>query len=197
MNADYSRPERSETFIQFSSRLCSYLNKWLTMAKVEKSFEAVCDFMARDQFLEACSRELFVHLKPKAFENLDAMAKEADLFAEARWGVFSCVNNGQRDHDNKGAAHSEPESKPSGKPEIKCGICGKGHLTISVIKIPIENKRIVRKSLVEIAEVRVITLITAMSMSKERRLNLKKANRVEVVVIHVVAVEVFFLLWSW
>ena len=115
----YSRPERSETFIQFSSRLCSYLNKWLTMAKVEKSFEAVCDFMARDQFLEACSRELFVHLKPKAFENLDAMAKEADLFAEARGGVFICVNKGQRDHDNKGEAHSKPESKPSGKPKIK------------------------------------------------------------------------------
>ena len=74
----YSRPERSETFIQFSSSLCSYSNIWLTMAKVEKSFEAVCDFMARDQFLEACSRELFVHLKPKAFENLDVRAKEAD-----------------------------------------------------------------------------------------------------------------------
>ena len=129
----YSRPERSETFIQFSSRLCSYLNKWLTMAKVEKSFEAVCDFMARDQFLEVCSRELFVHLKPKAFENLDAMAKEADLFAEARGGVFSCVN---KDHDNKGAAQSKPESKPSGKPEIKCGICGKGHLTIRCYKNP-------------------------------------------------------------
>ena len=131
----YSRPERSETFIQFSSRLCSYLNKWLTMAKVEKSFEAVCDFMARDQFLEACSRELFVHLKPKAFVNLDAMAKEADLFAEARGGVFSCVNKGQRDN-NKGAAQSKPESKPSGKPEIKCGICGKGHLTIRCYKNP-------------------------------------------------------------
>ena len=92
--------------------------------------------MARDQFLEACSRELFVHLKPKALENLDAMAKEADLFAEARGGVFSCVNKGQRDHDNKGAAHSKPESKPSGKPEIKCGICGKGHLTIRCYKNP-------------------------------------------------------------
>ena len=131
----YSRPERSETFIQFSSRLCSYLNKWLTMAKVEKSFEAVCDFMARDQFLDACSRELFVHLKPKAFENLDAMAKEADLFAERRGGVFSCVNKGQRDN-NKAAAQSKPESKPSGKPEIKCGICGKGHLTIRCYKNP-------------------------------------------------------------
>ena len=31
----YSRPESSEIFIQFSNRLCSYLNKWLTMAKVE------------------------------------------------------------------------------------------------------------------------------------------------------------------
>ena len=94
-NFHYSRPERSETFIQFSSRLCSYLNKWLTMAKAEKSFEAVFDFMARDQFLEACNRELFVHLKPEAFENLDAMAKEAYLFVEACGGVFSCVKKGQ------------------------------------------------------------------------------------------------------
>ena len=105
------------------------------MAKVEKYFEAMCDFMARDQFLEACNRELCVHLKPKAFEKLDAMAKEADLFAEARGGVFSCVNKGQRDN-NKGAAQSKPESKPSGKPEIKCGICGKGHLTIRCYKNP-------------------------------------------------------------
>ena len=45
--------------------------------------------MARDQFLESCSRELYIHLKPDAFENLDTMAKEADLFAEACGGVFS------------------------------------------------------------------------------------------------------------
>ena len=131
----YSRPERSETFIQFSSCLCSYLNKWLTMAKVEKSFEAVCDFRARDQFLEACSRELFVHLKPKAFKNLDAMAKEADLFAEVCREVFSCMNTGQRDN-NKGAGQSKPESKPSGKPESKCDICRKRHLTIRCYKNP-------------------------------------------------------------
>ena len=76
----YVRPERSETFIQFGC----YLDKWLNMAKVVISFASVCNFMARDQFLESCSRELYVHLKPKAFENLDAMDKEADSFAEAR-----------------------------------------------------------------------------------------------------------------
>ena len=189
----YSRLERSETFIQFSSRLCSYLNKWLTMAKVEKSFEAVCDFMARDQFLEACSRELFVHLKPKAFENLNAMAKEAELFAEAGGGVFSCVNKGQRNNDKEGAAHSKPESKPSGKPEIKCGICGKGHLTIRCYKNPDRKQANSAEVTSGSRESKFeVTLITAVRMSKERRLSLKKANPVEVVVIHVVAVEVFF-----
>ena len=69
------RPERSETFIQFGSRLRSYLNKWINMAKIENTSEAICDFMARDQFLELCSRELYVHLKPKTFKNLDEMAK--------------------------------------------------------------------------------------------------------------------------
>ena len=48
-----------------------------------------------------------------------------------------------------------------------------------------------RKSLAEVAEVREVTLITAVSMSKERRLSPKKP--VEVVVIHVVVVEVFFV----
>ena len=50
------RPERSETFIQFGSRLRSYLDKWINMAKIENTFEAICDFMARDQFLESCSQ---------------------------------------------------------------------------------------------------------------------------------------------
>ena len=128
------RPERSETFIQFGSRLRSYLDKWINMAKIENTFEAICDFMAHDQFLESCSRELYVHLKPKTFKNLDEMAKEADLFAEAGGGVHTCTNKGQR--DNRGAAqnHSKPDvNKGGGKQEIKCGICG---LTIKCYKNP-------------------------------------------------------------
>ena len=31
------RPERSETFIQFGSRLRSYLNKWINTAKIENT----------------------------------------------------------------------------------------------------------------------------------------------------------------
>ena len=42
----YERPEKSETFIQLSSRLRSYFNKWLKMAKIEESYEAVCVFFS-------------------------------------------------------------------------------------------------------------------------------------------------------
>ena len=38
------RPEKAKTFRQFSGRLASYLDKWLGLAKVEKTYEAVCDF---------------------------------------------------------------------------------------------------------------------------------------------------------
>ena len=48
----------------------------------------------RDQFLDSCSRELYVQSKPKTFKNLDEMAKEADLFAEARGCIHTCTNKG-------------------------------------------------------------------------------------------------------
>ena len=71
------------------------------------------------------------------FKTLEEMAKEADLFAEARGGVYTCVN--------KGGSQHKSDSQPSGKPEIKCSICGKEHLTIKCYKTPIESKHIVRK----------------------------------------------------
>ena len=117
----YSRPKNKETFNQFSSRLISYLSKWLAMAKVEKMYEAVCDFMARGQFLESCNRELYVHLKPETFKNLDEMAREADLFAEAHGAAYLvCVAKRQRENrDSKGLSKVEP-SRSGNKPEIKC-----------------------------------------------------------------------------
>ena len=45
------RPEKAETFRQFSGRLASYLDKWLGLAKVEKTYEAVSDFLAETSSL--------------------------------------------------------------------------------------------------------------------------------------------------
>ena len=135
------RPEKAETFRQFSGRLASYLDKWLGLAKVEKTYEAVCDFLARDQFLDCCSHELYLYLKPKPFKAIDELAHEADLFADAKGGVPLCISKGQ--HKSRGVDQAQPkvEPKQDQRPVVKCMICGKPHPTYKCWNNP-DNKKV-------------------------------------------------------
>ena len=111
------------------------------MAKVEKTYEAVCDFLARDQFLDCCSHELYLYLKPKPFKAIDELAHEADLFADAKGGVPLCISKGQ--HKSKGVDQAQPkvEPKQDQRPVVKCKICGKPHPTYKCWNNP-DNKRV-------------------------------------------------------
>ena len=135
------RPEKAETFRQFSGRLASYLDKWLGLAKVEKTYEAVCDFLARDQFLDCCSHELYLYLKPKPFKAIGELAHEADLFADAKGGVPLCVSKGQQISKSVDQAQPKVESKHNQRPVVKCKICGKPHPTYKCWNNP-DNKRV-------------------------------------------------------
>ena len=135
------RPEKAETFRQFSGRLASYLDKWLGLAKVEKTYEAVCDFFARDQFLDCCSHELYLYLKPKTFKVLGELAHEADLFADAKGGVPLCIAKGQRGSKGVDQAQPKVEPKQDQRPVVKCMICGKPHPTYKCWNNP-DNKKV-------------------------------------------------------
>ena len=135
------RPEKAETFRQFSGRLTSYLDKWLGLAKVEKTYEAVCDFLARDQFLDCCSHELYLYLKPKTFKVLGELAHEADLFADAKGGVPLCINKGRQESKVVGQAQPKVEPKQDQRPVVKCKICGKPHPTHKCWNNP-DNKKV-------------------------------------------------------
>ena len=135
------RPEKAETFRQFSGRLASYLDKWLGLAKVEKTYEAVCDFLAQDQFLDCCSHELYLYLKPKTFKAIDELAHEADLFADAKGSVSMCISKGQRESKGVDQAQPKVEPKQEQRPRVQCKICGKPHPTYKCWKNP-DNKRV-------------------------------------------------------
>ena len=135
------RAEKTETFRQFSGRLASYLDKWLGLAKVEKTYEAVCDFLARDQFFDCCSHELYLDLKPKSFKVLGELAHEADLFADAKGGVPLCVSKGQHESKRVDKVQSKVEPNQDQRPVVKCKICGKPHPTYKCWKNP-DNKRV-------------------------------------------------------
>ena len=111
------------------------------MAKVEKTYKAVCDFLAQDQFLDCCSHELYLYLKPKPFKVLGEIAHEADLFADAKGGVPLCVSKGHR--ESKGVDQAQPKVEPKQdlRPLVKCKICGKPHPTYKCWNNP-NNKKV-------------------------------------------------------
>ena len=111
------------------------------MAKVKKTFEAVCDFLARDQFLDCCSHELYLYLKPKPFKTIDELAHEADLFADAKGSVSMCISKGQRENKVVDQVQPKAEPKQDQRPVVKCKICGKPHPTYKCWNNP-DNKRV-------------------------------------------------------
>ena len=135
------RPEKAENLGNLEGRLASYLDKWLGLAKVKKHYEAVCDFLALDQFLDCCSHELNLYLKPKPFKVLGELAHEADLFADAKGDVPLCVSKGQHKSKSVDQVQSKVEPKQDQRPVMKCKICGKPHPTYKCWNNP-DNKRV-------------------------------------------------------
>lgn len=61
----FSKPDGSETFVQFSTRLDSYLERWIQLSKTNKTFDDLKDLFLREQFLLCCSKELALFLKER------------------------------------------------------------------------------------------------------------------------------------
>ena len=111
------------------------------MAKVEKTYEAVCDILARDQFLDCCSHELYLYLKPKPFKVLGELSHEANLFADAKGGVPLCITKGQHESKRVDQAQPKVEPKQDQRPVVKCKICCKPNPTFKCWHNP-DNKKV-------------------------------------------------------
>ena len=120
-----SRPEVSETFLQFESRIRSYLEKWISLGKVEQTYQGLIDFLVRDQLLECCSKDLYTYLKPRETKSAREMAVDADRYAEARGGVRLVIKHEKSFSDQKGQHKSFGGSYGS----KKCAKCGGNHNT--------------------------------------------------------------------
>ena len=97
--------------------------------------------MARDQFLDCCSHELYLYLKPKPFKAIDELAHEADLFADAKGGVPLCITKGRQESKVVGQGQPKVEPKQDQRPVVKCKICGKPHPTHKCWNNP-DNKKV-------------------------------------------------------
>ena len=87
-----SKPEVDESPEQFIVRLERYLLQWLELSHTERSFKGVKDLIVEEQFIDSCPKELAIHLRERAPETLDQIAKIADQHLEAHGKhLFSSV----------------------------------------------------------------------------------------------------------
>ncbi|XP_062588249.1 uncharacterized protein LOC134249909 [Saccostrea cucullata] len=139
-----SRPEEGETFIQFSVRLINYLQRWLRMANIAETFEALFDLVLRDQFLHVCNRDLTLFLKERIPKSIQDMACLADQYREARLANavtftsdksidYRPQKKDRHDHDSHRSSKGERkyQAKPAfiPKSERRCYVCHNiGHI---------------------------------------------------------------------
>ena len=60
-----TKPEDGETFVQFSVRLGSYLQRWLRMANIAETYHDFIDLVLRDQFLNICKNDMTSLIKER------------------------------------------------------------------------------------------------------------------------------------
>ena len=120
-----SKPESDDSPDQFIIRLTKYLMRWIELSKTTESFEGLRDLIVKEQFINSCPKELAVHLRERAPENLDQIAKIADQYLEAHGKyLFNPVKNGAP----KETDDDESERTLSDSSTVRCfKYNGRGH----------------------------------------------------------------------
>jgi len=89
-------PEDGENAAMFVTRLKTYLERWIDLAKIDKEYSELRDLFVKEQFMDACPKDLATHLREKRSKTLDNVAEEAESFLVARRRQLSANKQFQR-----------------------------------------------------------------------------------------------------
>ncbi|KAK7112837.1 hypothetical protein V1264_012223 [Littorina saxatilis] len=128
------QPLSGETPSQFVERLSSYLQKWVELSGEEQSYESLRDLIVKEQFLNACPKDLATRLEEQKLRGLKDITDAAEryLIAHGRTLGTSKSSKPFQKSGNQGnqPAKGQTESAPSSNEgqNITCFHCNaKGH----------------------------------------------------------------------
>ena len=131
------RPENSETFQQFTTRMKSYFTRWIDMASIEKSYEGLQDLILREQPTFICNRDLELFLREREPKSLEQASKLADQYKEARYVdivslTYKNIERSRLRSNSESRSRSPirrgPNQGNQGYPRVKCFNCGGPHV---------------------------------------------------------------------
>lgn len=143
-------PEVDETVVQYIARLKRYLERWIEMADVERSFDKLLDLLLREQFTSMCNKSLSIFLKERVPSDIGAVEKLAEQFLEAHaTSTFGQTNKRQDRNDGNGKERSNNGFRAGGdynrskndkqrkNSQVKCFRCNQeGHFARYCRKSP-------------------------------------------------------------
>ncbi|XP_019626866.1 PREDICTED: SAFB-like transcription modulator [Branchiostoma belcheri] len=164
-----NKAEEGESPQQFIVRLTSYvyLERWVELAESSKSYEGLRDLFVKEQFLEACPRDLAVRLREQGPSSLDELAGMAQHYLEAHErelgkkeeeketipvrnrtqlgtasGIATCYTCGDPSHFARDCPVSK-EARPTGASSIFTSTGGKaGQQATFIVAGQVEGKKV-------------------------------------------------------
>ena len=88
-----ARREIGETFSQYSARLGSYLNRWVELGEITKTYDGLSDLLLREQIISGCGKDLALYLKERKPSTVQDMTRLADRYVEAHRRLESEISS--------------------------------------------------------------------------------------------------------
>ena len=136
-----ARREADEGGLEYLSRTSRYLLRWIQLAEIDDTFEALFEMLVKEEFLTTCEPGLSVHLRDKGKLSMDELGGAADRYLETRRNMSAAkkVPRTPDQEKGRGTTHvaersGEARSRANGSHQPsrngnKCYICSKtGHI---------------------------------------------------------------------
>ena len=144
--------DEGESPAQCITRLENYLNKWIELTKIPKTFAGMVQLILTEQCISTCSNDLATFLKERTCESLKDLGKTANKYLEAHGnqmkdvskktnmskiqnsssGKLTCsychrMGHTVKEYRAKKQAES-PDAQQQGSSRVECWVCNrKGH----------------------------------------------------------------------
>ena len=89
-------PELGESVFQYIARLSRYLQRWIELTGIEKTFDGLCDLLLCEQYLNTCSTDLAIFVRERAPRNVTELTKLAEQYMAAHESVEAADSKSQK-----------------------------------------------------------------------------------------------------